>query len=124
MNQMICMVGVAHVHAQTHSNSFTYLCIGQKPQSEDLTPNEGSKPTTDQHTPHPDLGHEQELIYENDYDFQPTADTNPLPSSEYSYTTVDLRSSRPKATNTAGDGTDGGIEMKSCMAYGEITQTQ
>ena len=60
----------------------------------------------------------------NDYDFQPTADAHPLPSSEYSYTTVDSRSSRPKATNTAAGGTDSEIEMTSCTAYGEIAQAQ
>lgn len=63
--------------------------------------------------------HEQELLYDNDYNIRPMTDTDtpgPEPTAEYSYTAVThSRQLKQKADFKMNNN---GIEMNSCVAYG------
>ena len=61
--------------------------------------------------------HEQELLYDNDYNIRPMTDTDtPEPTAEYSYTAVaHSRQLKQKANSKMNNN---GIEMNSCVAYG------
>lgn len=58
---------------------------------------------------------ESDLLYDNDFNVGPIESSQPLPPTEYSYTTVaHSRQIRPKRPDTEMN-----IEMESCVAYGK-----
>ena len=76
--------------------------------------NVASQPISQQ----PDQSHEQELLYDNDINYnniRPKTDIDPpQPSAEYSYTAIThSRQQKPSKINN-----NNGIEMNSCVAYG------
>lgn len=61
---------------------------------------------------------EQDVLYDNDYNIRPMTDMDtPVPTAEYSYTSVNVHSGQQK-TKINSKMNNNGIEMESCVAYG------